>query len=336
MFLFRDLSKVSAAAAALASALLLTACGGGEQKETFQPTRIIALGDENSLIVSGTGRQYTLNNTVVSAASPTGIACQNNAVWVQYVAADYGLPFAECGGAATERTNALMRATNGGTVATVQAAINTINASAAPINSNDLVTMMVGTHDLLEIMGTNLNPTAAQLSAMGDQAEARGVAAGGLVQQIVARGARILFTTIPDLGTAPIAVTGYTNGGYNPAALHELSFRFIEGLNLGSVLPNGGGRNGAVLQVDSLINVYRNNADQYTSFTNRIAPACTTGSGTTLAIMDDAALPTDCIATSTTDTTRLYYLWSGRVQFGTYTHGLLGQEAVARIRANPL
>jgi len=332
MPLFRDLSNVSAAV--LASALLLTACGGGEQKETFQPTRIIALGDENSLIVAGTGRQYSVNNTTVGTASAGGIACQNNPIWVEYVAADYGLPFAECG-ANAEKSNALMRATVGGTANTVQAAVDTINRSAAPINSKDLVTLMVGSHDLLEIMGENKMPSVADYSEGGVlyvAAQNRGLQVGNIIQQIVARGAKVLFASTPYLSTAPVALPGITNGGYSGAALYQLSKAFNDGLNLGSQLPNGGGRNGAVLQVNDLIQVYIDQPDTYTSITNRVQAACMTNPTT---IMPDAELNT-CVASATTDTAKFGYLWAGRVQFGTLTHGMVGAEAVARIRANPL
>lgn len=333
MPLLRHLSKVSVVAAALASALLAS-CGGGDQEETFRPNRIIALGDENSLIVGTTGREYTMNNVQTSTGNPNGLACQNSPIWVWYLAADYGLPFAECGGATQSNANALMRATLGGTVASVQTALDTVNASGSPLNSKDLVTLMVGTHDVLEVIGTNKNPSSAELATMTSQAKARGVQAGGLVQQIIARGAKVLFTSIPDLGTAPIARPEYTNGGYSAAALTALSSAFNEGLNTGSAVANGGGRNGAVVQVYSLVSVYRNNADTYTSFTNRIAASCVSTDGT--AIIEDADLVNCTWANAATDVTPLFYLWSGRVQFGWYTHYLLGQEAIARIHANPL
>lgn len=332
MRLFPHLSKVSVVAAALASALLAS-CGGGDQEETFRPNRIIALGDENSLIVPTTGREYTMNNVQVSTGNPNGVACQNSPIWVWYVAADYGLPFSECGGG-TESPNALMRATLGGTVASVQAALDTVNASGSPVNGKDLVTLMVGTHDVLEIIGTNKNPSSAELASMTTLAEARGEQAGGIIQQVIGRGGKILFTSIPDLGTAPISLSAYTNGGYSSAALTALSSAFNKGLNTGSTVANGGGRNGAVVQVYSLVSVYRNNADTYTSFTNRVAASCVTTDGT--AIIEDADLVNCTWANAATDVTPLFYLWSGRVQFGWYTHYLLGQEAIARIHANPL
>lgn len=332
MSLPRALSTPLAAATVLASALLLAACGGGDQKETFQPTRIVAFGDENTLIAP-TGRQYSVNNlTPIATTNPNGVPCRNNPIWVQYVASDYGLPFAVCT-AEAERPTALMRASVGATVASVQQAIDTLNASAAPLNSNDLVTLMVGTHDLLEIIGTNKTPNAAELETMRQAALARGRQAGALVQQVVARGARILFTTVPNLATAPLAQhLGATNAGYNAAALQTLSVAFNDGLNLGSQVPSGGGRNGAVLQVDSLVNVYRDNPETYTAVTERFKAACMADATT---IMADADL-VNCTATATVDTAKFAYLWAGRVQFGTFTHGLLGQEAVARIRANPL
>ena len=56
-------------AAALAATLLVAACGGNGEPETrFHANRVIAFGDESSLIVdtrnNGNGSKYTANATV--------------------------------------------------------------------------------------------------------------------------------------------------------------------------------------------------------------------------------------------------------------------------------
>ena len=91
-------------AAALAATLLVAACGGNGEPETrFHANRVIAFGDESSLIVdtrnNANGSKYTVNATV-SATDPT-VVCGVNAVWSQSVAASYGLVFPECNPPAT-------------------------------------------------------------------------------------------------------------------------------------------------------------------------------------------------------------------------------------------
>jgi hypothetical protein len=326
MSFFRDLSIVSArgplVATVLASALL-AACGGGEQEETFQPARIVAVGDENTLI-NPDGSQYSMNNVnTVATTNPNGIGCINNPIWVQYVAADYGLSFGECRGE-TKKNSALMLATLGQTVEQAAAAL-----AGAGLNGNDLVTLMVGSHDLLAIVGTNKKPTAAEADVMIKEARKRGVLLGDLVLNTIATGARILVSTVPYLNTAPFVAAE----GYDGNLLYEMSTEFNNGLNdrMGDV-PSGGGRNGAILEVDQLVNAYYLNAGSaYNAITNRLAAACQTSGAPT----PDAGLP-GCETTDISAASPIFYLWAGRLQYGTITHGLLGQTAVQRIRANPL
>ena len=86
-------------AAALAATLLVAACGGNGEPETrFHATRVIAFGDESSLIVdtrnNGNGSKFTVNATV--SETDQTLVCGANAVWSQSVAASYGLFFPEC------------------------------------------------------------------------------------------------------------------------------------------------------------------------------------------------------------------------------------------------
>src|SRR4051794_13776828 len=86
-----------------ATTLLAVACGGGEPTSHFHASRVIAFGDESSLIVdtdgNATGRKYSVTATV-SDTDPT-IACAVNPLWVQSVALLYGLVFPQCNNGAT-------------------------------------------------------------------------------------------------------------------------------------------------------------------------------------------------------------------------------------------
>ena len=317
----RDLSKVSARtglAVALIGAAMLTACGGGEQEETFRASRIVAFGDENTLIRPD-GSQYTINNRTVATSTP----CSLTPVWIQYVAAEYGLSFAECAGAAP-LPNAVMRAQVGATVSTVAQAMADMNATAAPLRAGDLVTLMVGAYDLMELVAATPAPTEPELAALRNAAFERGRALGSVVFDATARGAKVLITTVPDLANAPIGVRNELNANL----LSILTRRFNDGLSDRlSEDPGGGGRNGAVLEVDQQIERYRRNYEsQFSGFTNMTEAACN-NAGVPFATAD---LPT-C---TTTDNSS--FLWVGRFHFGLITHGQLGSDAVARLRANPL
>src|ERR1700712_638620 len=83
---------------ALAAALLAASCGGGEQVSTFHPSRIVAFGDETSVIVDlnndGNGSIYGVNGTV--SADDQTRACRTNPIWVLSVATVFGLTFPQC------------------------------------------------------------------------------------------------------------------------------------------------------------------------------------------------------------------------------------------------
>ncbi|KQV91529.1 hypothetical protein [Rhizobacter sp. Root1221] len=312
----RDLSKISARtrlAAALFGAVLLASCGGGEQEEKFQASRIVTFGDENSLIRPD-GTQYTVNNTSVATAAP----CATSPIWVQRVAGEYGLTFGECTNTAA-RPSAVMRAVKESKVADVAAAV-----AATPLQSGDLVTLMVGAYDVIEITAGTANPDSSQLAAMNAAAFERGRAFGSVVLAVTATGAKVLFTTVPDLGLAPLGLRNVQNA----TALSQLSRSFNNGLiDRVSEDSTGGGRNGAVLEVDQQVERYRRNIDAaYSGFTNYTDAACNTA-GVPFEVDD---LPT-C-----TTIANASYLWAGNIQFGLLTHSQLGSDAVGRLRANPL
>ena len=150
-----------------------------------------------------------------------------------------------------------------------------------------------------------------------------------MVLNTIATGARILITTVPYLNTAPVVAAE----GYDANLLYEMSTAFNDGLNARmSLVPSGGGRSGAIVEVDQLVNsYYLNSGAAYNAITNRVAAACQTAGAPT----PDADLDT-CTTTDVTTASPIYYLWAGRMQYGTITHGLLGQTALQRIRANPL
>ncbi|MEO7339125.1 MAG: hypothetical protein ABIV63_21325, partial [Caldimonas sp.] len=83
---------------AVAGAAALASCGGGSQVQSFSASRVIAFGDESSVIDDfngdGNGRKYTVNATV--SATDATLACKTDPLWIQAVAGIYGLVFPQC------------------------------------------------------------------------------------------------------------------------------------------------------------------------------------------------------------------------------------------------
>lgn len=329
---FKRAGSVGLAAVAVAAAL--TGCGGGEQKEQFNPSRIVAFGDENSLIAPN-GYQYTANNELTAGVAP----CTVNPGWVQVVALNYGLSFGECAGQAA-RASTQMKAVYGATVASTRAAINTFHATS-PLRSSDLVTVMAGTHDLIALYETHPNATDAELTVMAASARLIGRDLGTLVFEVVGRGAKILVTTVPNLGTAPIALPANAGDTRRAVVLSTLSIAFNDGFNerLGDD-PNGGGRSGAVIEVDQLVERYRRNYELlYSGFGDRVNAACVVdNTASPLVTIDNDKLLTDCKSSVVTSVRAGWAvsLWAGNYHFGAPTHYQLGNDAFQRIRNNPL
>src|SRR6478752_5140568 len=98
-----DLRRALGGVAVVAAALVAASCGGsGEPTTRFHASRVIALGDESSMLVDAgdhNGRKFSVNATV-SDVDQT-VVCTANPLWVQSVAVLYGLVFPECNSVVT-------------------------------------------------------------------------------------------------------------------------------------------------------------------------------------------------------------------------------------------
>jgi hypothetical protein len=76
---------------ALAAAALIAGCGGGTV-DPFAPTRIVAFGDESSVILDS-GKKYGINRLNTDTQL---LDCTQNPNWVQLLAASYNMVFRQC------------------------------------------------------------------------------------------------------------------------------------------------------------------------------------------------------------------------------------------------
>jgi hypothetical protein len=325
-----NLMRVALASAALT---LLASCGGGDQIEKFVPDRIIVFGDEASLIEADSytptngGRKYTVNGVTRDTAGllTTTRDCTRNPIWVQVLANDYGYQFAECLTTATT-ARAFMRAQAYSTVAMMTAQITSYMASPG-FNDKDLVTVMVGTHDIVAALGT-ADPEAAAVAA--------GVSVGAQVVRITNTGARVIISTIPDLGVTP---QGLVSG--QSALLSTLTARFNTALRNKLQEVRGLGHSAGLVLADELVLTVRRSAASY-GIVNLTQAACSGGQPAVPPAVpvqwvpncdeNNGFLTTEAQATNNHGSD---WLWAGPYQLGANVQTRLGQAAVYRARNNP-
>lgn len=304
-------SRTAALLSALAAAAVLGACGGGtSQLETFKPDRVIAFGDEHSLFATG-ARKYSINALKTDGT----VDCELNPLWIQTVASLYGYRFAECLG--TETTaKAFTRAAVGATVPDVVAQIDA--QAAAGFTNKDLVTVMVGVHDVKNIYeGRAAGETDAQLIA---KAAERGAELGRQINRIVALGPRVIVSTATEVGRTPY---GLSKGTADADLLNRLSLALnarmrvtilLDGRFIGLVL--GDETVQSAVQVPEAFGF--SDVKQAACLSTSVLPNC-----------DDA---TTFLTTGATAST---WLWADSLRFGPTMQRQLGLIAASRAQTNP-
>lgn len=200
----RSQGRALLGAMALAAAAVLAGCGGGgSQIEPFKPNRIVTFGDEASLITSE-GKKYSINAVDVTTNKPV---CTSNPIWVQSLASAFGLVFPNCNPNQLAVPTGRMYSQVGAKVAQVKAQIDS-HFTSGGFNEKDLVTVMVGANDVLELYG--LYPQQG-LDTLLSQAGERGRALAEQVNRIANANGRVVLATLPDLGLTPFALTERLN-----------------------------------------------------------------------------------------------------------------------------
>ena len=329
----------SAVMAVLAVAMLAS-CGGGTQIEAFVPRRVIAFGDESSLI-NPDGTKYTVNGAVfkdvVPPATvsegpkvPTELDCTANQIWVQQLAYSYGLAFnGRCPSTVTN-ANGVMLAAPGARAAGLKLQVDAFMAGDT-FAGNDLVTVMVGVNDIIAQYESQADPTTNN-SALVTAVQQAGTEVGAQVVRITDRGAKVIVSTLPSLGFSPYATTEELAhpGTGRAALLAMLSEQFNTNLRLKLEEVRDGGRAVGLILADDLVLTMTKFPANY-GLTNISLAACA------------APLPTCDITTlgplvvdATGKTT--YggdWLWADDRHLGAVGQGRIGSLAVSRARSNP-
>lgn len=308
---------------------LLASCGGGGQIVPFVPTRVLAFGDDLSTLEAD-GRKYSINAFRQVTASdgtvtedPTTLDCLRNPLWVQTVAAGYGIAFDRCLGTATT-ANGQVLARVGHRVADFAAQVAAVQGNA--LGELDLALVMIGMNDILELYAQY--PTTSR-DALVAEARVRGTALGAQINQLALRGPAVVVLTVPDLGQSPFALGQNTSTG-DPTRSRLITDLVDAFNNRTSVALINDGRLIGLVYADLEVQNHVRFAASF-GLVNVVAPACTTAlpNCTTATLVPANATTGAAAATSAT------WLWADDLRLSPFAHSRLGQIAASRARSNP-
>jgi outer membrane lipase/esterase len=294
-------------------AAMLVACGGGTtQQEPYVPNRVLVIGDEYS-VLTAEGRKFAVNGV---KADGSGLDCAAEPLWVQSVAGYYGYTFSECNSTSATTFKAVNRARAKATVADLEKQVDEHLAQGG-IQERDLVLALGGANDVMALFARY--PAETKESLLG-QARASGERMAGVVNRLVALKARVIVSTIPDLGLSPFALVQdlFTPG--SAAFLAELSKAFNERLGVKVLLD---GRFVGLMQTDLRTQQVSRLPQAYLGMTNASVGVCT------------VALPNCTTATLLPDTTPAAYFWADGTWFSTGGQAQLATLALERAQRNP-
>lgn len=316
------------AAGALVVAAVVSACGGGDPVEKFVPTRLVAFGDETSVMEDDAGdrngRKYSVNAaTAASAPATTPVRdCAAFPIWIQTLASAYGLVVPQCN-KTNVATAVTIQAQPNTKAAAVQTQIDAFLAAGNTFTSKTLVTVLAGQNDVFEQFDLVKAGTATEAQAIA-AVEAAGTALAGQVNRIAELGGKVLISTIPDVGLTPLGRASTTDS----ALLTTLTSRFNSRLRINII--NDGHRIGLLLLDEAVQSIAKGSAANSTDIAcavTAVLPDCSTLTLTTTT--------TTTMPTAPTATTVGVWLWSDNKHLGVYGHATLGGLAVARADGNP-
>jgi outer membrane lipase/esterase len=309
---------LAVAVAALTTALVV-ACGGGtSQFEPFVAERVVVFGDENSAL-TGDGRNYGVNG--VTTADAAVIDCTAQPLWVQTVATSYGFVFAECNTATPAPTpKAFNRAALGATVADVAAQVDA-QVAAGGFRDKDLVLVLAGMNDVLELYAQYPARTEESLTA---EIGARGDRMAAIVNRLIDLGAKVVVSNLPDMGMSPFArkeALDNAASGFDRAQLiSRLTTAFNERLGVKVLLD---GRFVGLAQLDQRTQAANRSpgtfglVDVSTAFCSVAPPGCTTATPVTAGALASQ------------------FLWADATRMAPGGQNILASLALERTQRNP-
>ncbi len=307
-----------AAGAALMAGLLVGCGGSTSQVDVFVPGRLLVFGDELSVLTSD-GHKYSVN-----AVDDNGtLQCGGNLIWVQTLAAHYGMVFSECNPGAVADPKAKMLATEGATVDELGTQIRTFT-SGDSIRGDDLATVLIGMNDVLQAYASY---PAESEEVLISRMEDAGQRAAEQVNSLASNGARVLISTMPDMGQTPFAkAESLEKGDIAARVLTRLGSAFNSSLRL--KLTNDGSKLGLLLLDDLMHGMVRvpgayGLASTDTAVCDESAPLPTCTNNT---LIPADSSPTPNVAT---------YLWADATRPTPVVHAHLGSQAVSRATNNP-
>ena len=297
-----------------ASLLVLVSCGGSTtQYETFRPGRVLAFGDDAS-VLTPSGQRYGVNGL---NADTNQVDCTQFPLWIQSVAGLYGFTFAQCNPTSVFDPKARTYATVGAKVADVAAQVEA-QVAAGGFRDNDLALVLAGTNDVLDLYGQYpLRPEASLL----EDARDRGRRMAQVVNRLVDLGAKVIVSNLPDMGLSPYAAQ---QAAANPdidraAMISRITAAFNEQLGANVLLD---GRYVGLMQTDLRVQA-ANRSPGSVGLTNATNVACT------------VALPNCTTATLVTGASAEQYLWADATRLAPGGQNLLASLAVLRAQRNP-
>jgi phospholipase/lecithinase/hemolysin len=305
-------------AAALGAAALGSCGGSTEQIEPFVPQRIIVLGDDSSGLEVD-GRRSGINGLDESAA----FDCRLLPIWTQQLAGAYGMVTDRCTTGTTVAPLVTTRAVAGAKAADLDAQIDAELAAASP-TSKDLFTVMIGLHDVIEVYETfagdktcDSDPTVN--TPMEEELRARGRHAADQVNRLIDAGARIIVSTVQDLGLSPYARTRDAASPGQAALLTCLTASYNARVRV-DILQDG--RYWGLVLADDLVSALTRVPSAY-GLSNVTDAACTT------------AVPDCTTATLASGASASTHLWADDRRLGPVAHTQLAAQAITRARNNP-
>ncbi|HYN59629.1 MAG TPA: SGNH/GDSL hydrolase family protein [Rubrivivax sp.] len=309
---------------------LLVSCGGStEQVEPFEPTRLLVFGDEMSVLTNADpkGRKYSVN---ALDSGGIGLDCGARPIWVQIVASSFGFSFEECNSANRPETAGKIFAEPGAKADDLPAQIARAAALTGCFNEADLVTVLIGANDVLDLYRNQYVPDAGSyqdnpsFKAANDELRARGARLGRQINALTTLGPKVIVSTIPLMNLTPYAnVQSQVRNDPNARqVLNDFSNTFNTAMRIN--IRNNGLFIGLV-ELDALLQAGVNDPGRY-GLNNVNNAVCIPATWGTPDCDTNTLVPNGNANT---------WLWASDLWIGSTAHLNLGNFARQRARGNP-